>query len=179
MNFDIITNRFLVEICLYKYIEKEKCCQCHPSFTQCKLSVIQRRTRWRPDALILNVILRLNRCFETYWNRMLIDPALERSGAGLWRRLYKKLGWPNFGPLNRGSNSKIRGQKKFEIYKIWARRKVRIEKFYVWVRRKSYHYFQAKFRGKSKGDSLDALKRCLDPEMANNDLIWAKISKKN
>ena len=29
----------------------------------------------------------------------------------------------------------------------------------------------------SNGDSLDALKRCLDPEMANNGLIWAKKGK--
>ena len=28
------------------------------------------------------------------------------------------------------------------------------------------HYFKVKFCGKSNGDSVDTLKRCLDPEMA-------------
>ena len=37
-----------------------------------------------------------------------------------------------------------------------------------------------KFNGKSNGDSLDALKRCSDPEMliGHKGLIGAKISKK-
>ena len=36
------------------------------------------------------------------------------------------------------------------------------------------HYSWVKFRVESNGDSLDPLKRCLDPEMANNGLMWAK-----
>ena len=39
------------------------------------------------------------------------------------------------------------------------------------------HYSWVKFRGESNGDSLVPLKRCLDPEMANNGLIWAKNRK--
>ena len=39
------------------------------------------------------------------------------------------------------------------------------------------HYSWVKFRGESNGDSLDPLKRCLDPEMANNGLMWAKNRK--
>ena len=37
------------------------------------------------------------------------------------------------------------------------------------------HQFVVKFHGKSNGDSLDALKRCFDPEMAHKGLIGAKI----
>ena len=39
------------------------------------------------------------------------------------------------------------------------------------------HYSWVKFRVESNGDSLDPLKRCLDPEMANNGLRGAKNRK--
>ena len=39
------------------------------------------------------------------------------------------------------------------------------------------HYSWVKFHCESNGDSFDPLKRCLDPEMANNGLIWAKNRK--
>ena len=37
------------------------------------------------------------------------------------------------------------------------------------------HQIREKFYGESNGDSLDALKRCLDPKMAYRGLIGAKI----
>ena len=40
------------------------------------------------------------------------------------------------------------------------------------------HHNEVKFNGKSNGDSLDALKRCSDPEIGHKGLIGAKISKK-
>ena len=40
------------------------------------------------------------------------------------------------------------------------------------------HHTVVKFYGKSNGDSLDALKRCSDPEIGHKGLIGAKISKK-
>ena len=39
------------------------------------------------------------------------------------------------------------------------------------------YQFVVKFHGESNGDSLDALKRCFDPEMALKGLIGAKIQK--
>ena len=39
------------------------------------------------------------------------------------------------------------------------------------------YQFVVKFHGESNGDSLDALKRCFDPEMAHKGLIGAKIEK--
>ena len=36
------------------------------------------------------------------------------------------------------------------------------------------HHFKVKFHGESNDGSLDALARCLDPEMAHKDLIGAK-----
>ena len=39
------------------------------------------------------------------------------------------------------------------------------------------HHRKGKFRGESNGDRIDALKRCLDPEMAHNDLMWGQSSK--
>ena len=41
-----------------------------------------------------------------------------------------------------------------------------------------YHYFEAKLYGKSNGDSLKPLERCIDPETDLNCLmpnIWPKI----
>ena len=40
------------------------------------------------------------------------------------------------------------------------------------------HHTVVKFYGKSNGDSLDALKRCSDPEIGHKGLIGVKISKK-
>ena len=42
-----------------------------------------------------------------------------------------------------------------------------------------YYQFVVKFNGKSNGDSLDALKRCSDPEIGHKGLIGAEISKKS
>ena len=39
------------------------------------------------------------------------------------------------------------------------------------------HHFRVKFHGESNGDSLDALKRCLDPEMGHKGLIGARNRK--
>ena len=78
-------------------------------------------------------------------DRKMIDPAFCRSRTRMWRRLYKKLGKLYFCPLNRGSNSEIRGSKKFEILKLVLGEKL-------------YHHFKVKFHGKSNGDSLKALK---------------------
>ena len=36
------------------------------------------------------------------------------------------------------------------------------------------HQFEVKFHGESNGDSLDAIKRFFDPEMAHEGLIGAK-----
>ena len=44
-------------------------------------------------------------------------------------------------------------------------------------REKLEHHFEIKFHIKSNGDSLDALKQCLDPEMGHNGLIGAKNRK--
>ena len=43
--------------------------------------------------------------------------------------------------------------------------------------KKSDHHFKAKFNGKSNGDGLDALKRCLNPKMYHRGLIGVKKSK--
>ena len=43
--------------------------------------------------------------------------------------------------------------------------------------RKSNTIVLGKFHDKLNGDSLDALKRCLDPEMVHKGLIGAKIQK--
>ena len=91
----------------------------------------------------------------------MIDPTFCRSGTGVWRRLYKRLGQPHFDPINRGSN---KGSKKFEIFKFQAGEKLD-------------HHLKVKFHGKSNGDSPDVQNRCLDPEMANHGLIWAKNRK--
>ena len=40
---------------------------------------------------------------------------------------------------------------------------------------KLHHPFQVKCHGESIGDNLNALKRCLDPEMALRGLFGAKI----
>ena len=58
----------------------------------------------------------------------------------VWRRLYKKLGRPNFDPINRGSN---KGSKKFELGD------------------KLDHHFKVKFHGESNGDGPDVQKRRL------------------
>ena len=44
-------------------------------------------------------------------------------------------------------------------------------------RKKLYRHFGVKSHGKSIGDSLEALKRCLDPEMGHKSLMWAKNRK--
>ena len=38
------------------------------------------------------------------------------------------------------------------------------------------HRTEVKFYGKSNGDSLDALKRCLDPEMGHRSLVYGQKS---
>ena len=45
--------------------------------------------------------------------------------------------------------------------------------------RKSNTIVLVKFHGKSNGVSLDALKRCLDPEMAHKGLIGDRNKKSN
>ena len=40
------------------------------------------------------------------------------------------------------------------------------------------HHAVVKFNGKSNGDSLDALKRCLDPEIGYKGQIGTRISKR-
>ena len=47
-------------------------------------------------------------------------------------------------------------------------------KFKNWARGKGSPPIQVKFHGESNGDSLDALKRRLDRQMAHEDLIGAK-----
>ena len=37
------------------------------------------------------------------------------------------------------------------------------------------HQIKVKLHGKSNGDSLDAVRRCLDPKIAHRGLIGAKI----
>ena len=69
----------------------------------------------------------------------MIDPTFCRSGTGVWRRLYKKLGRPHFDPINRGSN---KGSKKFEILKFELGEKLD-------------HHFEVKFHGESNGDGPD------------------------
>ena len=91
----------------------------------------------------------------------MIDPTFCRSGTGVWRRLYKKLGRPHFDPINRGSN---KGSKKFEILKFELGEKLD-------------HHFKVKFHGESNGDGPDVQKRCLDPEMGHKGLVGAKNHK--
>ena len=38
------------------------------------------------------------------------------------------------------------------------------------------HRFQVRFYGKSNGDSLDALKRCSDPELCHKGQMWGQKS---
>ena len=57
----------------------------------------------------------------------------------------------------------MRGHKKLEILKFELGEKLD-------------RHFKAKFHGESNGDSLDALKRCLDPELGHQSLIWDQES---
>ena len=84
----------------------------------------------------------------------MIDPTICRSGTGVWRSLYKKLGPPHFDPINRGSNKR---SKKFEILKFELGEKLD-------------RHFKVKFHRESNGDSLDDLKRFLDTEMGHKGL---------
>ena len=76
----------------------------------------------------------------------MINSSFSRSQAGRWRRLYEKLGWPHFGPLNRGSilSSDKGDHEKFEILKFELGEKLDL-------------HFQVKFHCESNGDSLDTL----------------------
>ena len=53
----------------------------------------------------------------------------------------------------------------------------KIEIFNFEVGEKLDYYFQVKFHCESNGDSLDALKQCLDSEMGHKGLIKAKNRK--
>ena len=50
----------------------------------------------------------------------------------------------------------------------------KIEKLKFELGEKEDHHFQETFHGKSNSDSLDALKRFLDPEIGHKGLIGAK-----
>ena len=54
-----------------------------------------------------------------------------------------------------------------------------LDRFCIPLGEKLDHYSWVKFRSESNGDtdSLNPLKRCLDPEMANYGLIWTKNQK--
>ena len=49
-----------------------------------------------------------------------------------------------------------------------------IENFKFELGEKIDHHYKIKFHGESIGNSLDALKRCLDRKMAHKGLIGAK-----
>ena len=41
---------------------------------------------------------------------------------------------------------------------------------------KLYHSCTVKFHGKSNGDSLESVRRCLDPEMGHRSLVYGQKS---
>ena len=56
---------------------------------------------------------------------------------------------------------------------IWAKNR-KILNFSL--REKLDYHFKVKFHGESNGDSLEALKRCLDPEMGDRSLVYGQKS---